>query len=234
MYADKLYSLCDEALLEYYYQTRNYKAFQLLYQRYKNPLFRYCIQISQARGCQLLEDLWNEILETPPKLAGRRLSNWFYIQINRRVRNGNLDTPVVTDGDEGAASHEREKIQQTLQHPLLNAVQQLPRQERNILLLHRECELSLATVADIERLSLQRCREKLHSALQALEITLHGSAHKPWKIAVQEESTPVPQPQLESARIGIWQRITEKVQGWLASSRAGRRHHSASGVEKIA
>ncbi|WP_288132348.1 sigma-70 family RNA polymerase sigma factor [Microbulbifer sp.] len=234
MYADKLYGLTDEALLNHYHQTRNLNAFKLLYKRHNNQLFRYCIQISQARGCQLLEDLWREILEAPPKLSGRRLNNWFYIQINRRLQCGEFSGDRDYKQGKKIDAELKQQIQTALKDTVFNAVQKLPRPHRNIFLLHRECRLSLATIADIERLSLKECRDLLHSAFELIETTLHGSPHKPWKTELAENLDCAAKLPVEDTDIGIWERIKEKVRVWSAPPVAGREDHPVGGTEKIA
>lgn len=162
--------LDDEALLEYYHATRNLEAFRQLYVRYKDCLYRYCTQMNFAGTGAILEELWCDLLERPPELRGRLLRTWLFIRTDRLLRNyagSDPDTPRETP---------------TPDNPLLRGLQQLPRIERNILLLHLECQLPLATVADIEKLSLKTCREHFQRGRERLEEILHGPKRQPWRI----------------------------------------------------
>jgi DNA-directed RNA polymerase specialized sigma24 family protein len=164
-----LHQLSDEALLDYYHSTRNIRVFRLLYARHKDKLYRYCSQMNLAAAGSVLEELWKSILERPPQLCGRLLRSWLFIQVNKLLCNAteqNPDTPAETSVPDSK---------------LLAALQKLPRIERNILLLHTECRLPLTTIADIERISLKKCREHYHNGGERLETLLNGSRRQPWR-----------------------------------------------------
>ncbi|WP_193165876.1 RNA polymerase sigma factor [Microbulbifer hainanensis] len=162
--------LSDEALLDYYHSTRNIKAFRQLYARHKDCLYRYCTQMNFAGAASVLEELWRGLLERPPQLCGRLLRSWLFIRVNKLLRN-------YAGADPDAKQNSLLPDSQ-----LLQGIQQLSRTERNILLLHLECELPLATVADIEKISLKSCREHYRSGKDKLDEFLHGSKRKPWRI----------------------------------------------------
>ncbi|SEA50250.1 RNA polymerase sigma factor [Microbulbifer marinus] len=169
--------LDDESLLEYYHSTRSPNAFRQLYARYKDSLYRYCTQMNLTGADSVLEALWSSLLESPPQLHGRRLRSWLFIRTNSLLRNYAGQDP---DSSQPAPMQDNK---------LLAGIQQLPRIERNILLLHMECELPLATVADIEKLSLKKCRELYHQGKERLEEIIHGSHRRPWRIEEVEEVT---------------------------------------------
>lgn len=170
MFRKDFQHLDDEALLEYYHATRNLAAFRQLYARYKDTLYRYCTQMNFSGAGAVLEELWRNLLERPPELCGRLLRTWLFIRADRLLRNYAGSDPEIQPGDP------------TPDNPLLNGLQQLPRIERNILLLHLECQMPLATVADIERLSLKRCREHYQRGRERLDEILHGPKRQPWRI----------------------------------------------------
>ncbi|WP_346839416.1 sigma factor-like helix-turn-helix DNA-binding protein [Microbulbifer sp. SAOS-129_SWC] len=161
--------LSDEALLDYYHSTRNLKAFRQLYARHKDSLYRYCSQMCAASAAGVLEELWRSLLERPPQLCGRLLRSWLFIRLNKLLRN-------CTDTDN------REPAPALVDDTLLCGIQQLPRIQRNVLLLHLECELPLATVADIESISLAACRDHYHRGREHLDEILHGPKRQPWRI----------------------------------------------------
>lgn len=162
--------LSDEALLEYYHSSRNFDAFCLLYERHKDSLYRYCAQMDLSLASVLLEELWKNLLEKPPRLGGRLLKSWLFIHINKLLR------VHVQQGVEDQAQR------QHFHGGMLGHIQQLSRVERNILLLHMECQLPLATVADIERISLKKCRAHYQDGKRKLDEFLHGPARQPWRI----------------------------------------------------
>ena len=180
MFADKLCNLSDEALLTHYYRTRDFKAFRLIYLRHKDCLFRYCAQMSRKHCNSILESLWANLLEQPPKLGGRLLRNWLFIQAYRLLQSGNFNS---TDGD-GPDTEALEVLLGTdskaAPASILHAVQKLSRQERNVFLLHTECGLSLAAVADLERLTLKQCLALFHQSRSNIEYLINGRPRRAW------------------------------------------------------
>nr|WP_158217369.1 sigma-70 family RNA polymerase sigma factor [Microbulbifer agarilyticus] len=178
MFADKLCSLSDEDLIQQYYHTRNRQAFREIFHRYKEPLFRYCAQMDLARCTALMENFWLTLLSEPPLLERQQLKNWLYIRVNRLLNSACGDVTSEINSQETTLQNAFE------QSDMLKALQQLPRRQRNIFLLYKQCGLSLATVADIERISLAVCRQELADGSNSLEFNLHGSARKPWVSSV--------------------------------------------------
>lgn len=176
MFANKLCSLSDEDLVNQYCVTRSQKVFREIYRRYRDPLFRYCAQMAPRQCVLLMEHFWNAFLQAPPDLCERRLKNWLYVRINRLLQIPDAPPQIAAADDESLCS--------ALENSdVLRAIQQLPRRERNVFLLFTECGLSLATVADIEKLPLVLCRNLLQQSRQAVQLAVHGSARKPWKSA---------------------------------------------------
>ncbi|WP_444930239.1 RNA polymerase sigma factor [Microbulbifer sp. SSSA002] len=173
----ELCHLSDEVLFQHYKDTRNPSVFRLLYDRHKDSLYRYCLQMAPSSTTPLLQQLWRGLLENPPELHGRRLKNWLFIHINKRLKQEYFSNLKVAE--EEVQSHNR----------VLFAIQKLPTQLRNVLLLHMECKLPLVTVADIERLSLHKCRSLYYQARAMLEEYIDGAERKPWQVEVIEESS---------------------------------------------
>lgn len=198
MFADKLCSLSDEDLVSKYFVTHSQRIFREIYRRYRDPLFRYCAQMAPQKCEPLMENFWRTFMHTPPRLSDRRLKNWLFIHINRLLQNA--------DALPETAIAESESLRSALDNSdILRAIQQLPLRERNIFLLFTECGLSLATIADIEKLPLSLCRNFLQQSRQAVTLAIHGSMRKPWKSAatLAKEAAAVAEAQQEAAQQGI-------------------------------
>ncbi|WP_226667666.1 sigma factor-like helix-turn-helix DNA-binding protein [Microbulbifer aggregans] len=184
MFADKLCSLSDEALLTHYHSTREFKAFKLIYLRHKDRLYRYCIQISRRNCASVLEQLWSNLLERPPKLGGRQLRNWLYIQANRLLQSGTCSATGEEDRRTASADDLAKDALSTgdpSRARFLNALQKLPRVQRNVFLLHVECGLSLGLIADIERLPLKTCAAHYRQSRESLATFINGQPRRAWK-----------------------------------------------------
>ncbi|WP_444915924.1 RNA polymerase sigma factor [Microbulbifer sp. TRSA007] len=171
----ELRQLSDEALFQYYKESRKPAVFRQLYGRHKDSLYRYCMQMAPSSTTLLLQKLWRGLLENPPELHGRLLKSWLYIQVNKLLKL------------EEFSSSKKSAQESPQQNRILAAIQNLPSQLRNVLLLHMECKLPLATVADIEQLSLNKCRTLYHRARTALDEAIYGSERRPWQVEVIEE-----------------------------------------------
>jgi len=170
----KLYQqLSDEDLLDHYHSTRNVKAFRHLYMRHKDALYRYCSQLNQPATDSVLQQLWEGLLERPPELCGRMLRTWIFIRVNKLLEEMAEVTPDL---------NVEIQTNQTGQSKVLTAIQQLPRIEKNIFLLHNECRLPLATVADIENLTLSKCRQYYRAGKEKIEEFLFGPKRQPWRV----------------------------------------------------
>lgn len=186
MFADNSCSLSDEDLLVQYHDLRGQKVFREIYRRYKDPLFRYCAQMAPESCVEILETLWSDFLQSPPRLFDRTLKNWLYIQLNKMMQIQAVEEAkhtAVEGGTEDLAKSVSDGALRTAfeESEVLRTIQQLSHRQRNVLLLFSECQLSLATVADIEKITLAQCRQALGEGKQAMDIALHGAPHKPWK-----------------------------------------------------
>lgn len=204
MFADKLYTLSDEALLTHYHQTRELKAFKLIYLRHKDCLYRYCVQMSRRHCSKILQSLWSSLLEQPPKLGGRLLRSWLFIQANRLMQGGDFNAPAPEDLQPEDGSSDTFATSNPKQAQFLQAIQQLPRLQRNVFLLHAECGLSLASIADIERLSLKQCTEHFRESKNSLEVLIYGHPRRRWqtsrsKRSVSERAS-IPQTEVKAAK----------------------------------
>lgn len=165
--------MSDEDLLDHYHSTRSVKAFRHLYMRHKDALYRYCSQINQTAADSTLQKLWEGLLERPPELCGRMFRTWIFIRVNKLLEKAAEVAP---------GSDAETQTNQINQSKVLTAIQQLPRLEKNIFLLHNECRLSLATVADIENLTLSKCRQYYRAGKEKIEEFLFGPKRQPWRV----------------------------------------------------
>lgn len=174
-------NLSDEALLDYYHSTRNLRAFRQLYSRHKDSLYRYCAQMNFSAASTVVEQLWHSLLERPPELCGRLLRNWLFIRASQLLTQSASDTGQNREPEESPVA-DAAQMAPGESSALLAAMQQLPRIERNIVLLHMECRLPLATIADIERISLKKCRGFYQQGKDRLREILHGPVRQPWQV----------------------------------------------------
>lgn len=161
------------------YRDGELGAFEHLYARHKDALYRYLL-----RGCsqpesaaEMFQDVWANLIRTRHRYEPRaKFTTWLYrIAHNRLVDHLRLqprvpqpldDTIVVT-----AAEHERPDAQALAgerRQRLLMALGALPPEQREAFLLHEEGGLTLEQIAEVNGVGRETIKSRLRYALAKL------------------------------------------------------------------
>lgn len=171
----------DEALM-LRYRDGDAKAFELLYQRHKGPMYRYLLRQcgSRALAEELFQDVWTRLIQARSRYVVKAgFTTWlFRIAHNRLVDHyrrqahgvvmtacaGPLPEPPV------AASQEPENRvhgEQRLQR-LLTLLEALPDEQREAFLLREEAGLSVAEIGRVTGTARETAKSRLRYAVQRL------------------------------------------------------------------
>ena len=161
------------------------RAFELLYGRYRGPLYSYLFHAvgERALADDLYQDVWSRIIDARDRFrrdAGFR--RWaFRIAHNRLVdhwrsrgREPGFDVDALEtqpDGDELAPDRRLEAEHQAAR--LRAALLQLPVEQREAFLLQREAGLSLEQIAERERVGRETVKSRLRYAVARLRTLLN-------------------------------------------------------------
>jgi RNA polymerase sigma-70 factor, ECF subfamily len=159
-------------------------AFQILYERYRDPIFRFAYRLlgSVEAAEDVTHDCFLSLIKAPRRFDSNKASLRTYIYSAARnqaaKRYGNLERETAIDEltDEPAASDRHEPMQKVLDDELASevgrAIASLPPLQREALVLFEYEELSLAEIAAIVgvdantvKARLFRAREKLRNRL---------------------------------------------------------------------
>jgi RNA polymerase sigma-70 factor (ECF subfamily) len=172
----------DEALMAAY-AGGDVSAFERLYARYRGPLYRYILrQVGDAPTANdLYQGSWEKIIKAREKYsASAPFKAWMYriahnhlVDHFRRIRplaelspenmaSGNPGPEQVAMGAQAAAS-------------LTEAVLQLPREQREALLLKLESGLDLQSIAEVTGVNPETAKSRLRYALGKLRNSLAGA-----------------------------------------------------------
>ncbi|NTW01234.1 MAG: sigma-70 family RNA polymerase sigma factor [Oscillochloris sp.] len=180
-------------------QQGDQRAFDVLYDRFADPLFRYvyarCGDAATAED--LLGDLWVRVVERlesfrlPPSGAEPAFAAWLYriahnlvIDNFRRKESGNIPlNPDVTDSD---PTPDEYAISGDERRELRQAIEQLTPDQREVILLRFIEERSNAEVAALTGRSEGAVKVMQHRALGALARLLGGN-RRPKPINRREE-----------------------------------------------
>lgn len=159
------------------YAAGDTAAFDRLYEHFRAPLYRYILR--QVRDPVSSNDLYQQCWEKVIKgrLAYRSKSP-FPAWLFRIARNTVIDhfrrqqpglTDDLTDLRSDAAGPEAEFLAVEEHGQLVAAIDALPAEQREVVLLRLEAGLDLAAIADITGSNPETCKSRLRYALAKLQ-----------------------------------------------------------------
>jgi RNA polymerase sigma-70 factor (ECF subfamily) len=160
-------------------------AFELLYARHRGPLYRFLLRQlrDNALADEFFQDVWQRVIAArqgwKPEAA---FSTWLYRiahnRLNDHWRGLKHRPPAPEDGDERAArvpdptTPERELSEFEQRRRLQLAIEELPEEQREAVLLRLEQELSLDEIGAITGVGRETVKSRLRYALDKLRARL--------------------------------------------------------------
>ncbi|MEO8161375.1 MAG: RNA polymerase sigma factor [Arenimonas sp.] len=161
-------------------------AFELLYSRHRGPLFRFMLHQVREHGTaeELYQDVWQRVIAARRRYAPEaKFSTWlFQIAHNRLTdhwRSLAHRPPAPIDAEERIV---READPQTPERTLSAfeerrrlqlALEELPEEQREVVLLRLEQELSLERIGEITGVGRETVKSRLRYALDKLRQRLN-------------------------------------------------------------
>lgn len=167
------------------YGTGDVGAFQTLYSRHRGPLFRHLgRQVRDtALAEELFQDVWQRVITARERYRpDAKFSTWLYqIAHNRvadhwRAKQHRPDAPG--DADEQAAripdpqTPDRQLSAFEERRRLQLALEELPEDQREVVLLRLEQELSLEEIGEITGVGRETAKSRLRYAMDKLRARL--------------------------------------------------------------
>jgi RNA polymerase sigma factor (sigma-70 family) len=178
----------DESLM-LAYQAGNEQAFAHLYQRYRQPLFAYLVKSigHQAQAEEVFQELWLSLIRQRERytvsasfrtyifcIAHTRLMD-FYRRQGKLAANDTLE-----DDSEIAACASYEPHTQFEEAKLLERLQfclkQLPDEQRAVMVLKLESELSLQSIAEQLNVAFETLKSRFRYAQAKLQRCVGGES----------------------------------------------------------
>lgn len=155
-------------------------AFERLYRRHKDALYRYFLRhVETADAGELFQDVWQKLIQAR---GGYRsdapFAAWLYrIAHNRLVDHWRRARPhdeLPADAvDADARGPESQVEQDDTARRLLAALARLPAEQREIIVLREERNLTLEQIADIQGVGRETVKSRLRYALAKLREAFH-------------------------------------------------------------
>ncbi len=156
-------------------QNGDREAFACVYQELKQPVYTICYRITQSRETaeDITHDVFVKLFRSPPDTSVKNMRAWIFQMarnlavdvLRRNARTAEQDSP-------GSVEDICEPIH--LRMDVESALGQLPRQEREILTLHLNAELSFKEISHVTGLSSAAVYRKYRKALKSIQAELNG------------------------------------------------------------
>ncbi len=148
-------------------------AFAELYRRYQPVFFTYAARRIGDRAHDLVQAVFERILNALPSYRGPRFFSWAYrICANLVVDELRRSRPergwTVADEEPSAATPEEELIARRRAVRIHRAIAQLPESHRNVFLLARVDGLSYAEIADLLAIPEGTVKSRMFKAVRAV------------------------------------------------------------------
>jgi RNA polymerase sigma-70 factor (ECF subfamily) len=178
----------DEALMRAWVEG-DVTAFDQLYSRHRGRLYRYLLRQlrDQATADELFQDVWQRVISArvgwKPEAA---FSTWLFRIAHNRLadhwRASSYRPPAPADADERAAripdpdTPERTLSEFEQRRLLQLALDALPAEQREVLLLRLEQELTLEEIGAITGVGRETVKSRLRYAMEKLRARLPDEA----------------------------------------------------------
>lgn len=161
------------------YQRGDAAAFETLYRRHRDPVFRYFLRgcSDRERAAEMFQDVWASVVRSHASWQPRaKFTTWlFRLAHNRLVddyRLARLSTePLEADLPVSAPSHEQPEAQLSGQQKaqrILQVIQSLPPEQREAFVMQQESGMSLDQIGEATGVGRETVKSRLRYALAKL------------------------------------------------------------------
>jgi RNA polymerase sigma-70 factor (ECF subfamily) len=165
------------------YAKGDAEAFDLLYERYRGPLYRFILR--QAKDPVLANDLYQLCWEKLVKNRGKYRAQspfpaWLFLLARNTVidhfrRPANSDVNELPDLPSNTHGPEQSALESETERSLANAISGLPSEQREVVLLRLEGGFDLAAIAEITGVGAETCKSRLRYAIARLKSEMQNS-----------------------------------------------------------
>lgn len=178
-YAAPMTANPTDAALMFRYRDGDTQAFELLYRRHNDALYRYLLRLSLNRATaeDLYQEVWSRIIKSRDRYRPTakfttylyRIAHNCFIDFVRRNKRYASDMQVddadlVDTRDLPEDQAERQRFRQRL----FSALGQLPAEQRDVFLLHEEAGLNLDEIAVTTGVNRETAKSRLRYANKKL------------------------------------------------------------------
>lgn len=182
-YAHRMSPNTEDSALMLRYKDGDIAAFETLYRRHNDSLYRYLLRLSRDRDAaeDVFQEVWSKIIKSRGNYRPtakfstflfRVAHNCFidYIRRNKRhTHSGAIDPDTRPHpADEPELTTEKEFARQRMS----DALRTLPEEQRDVFLLHEEAGLSIDAIATTTGVNRETAKSRLRYAVRKLQVAL--------------------------------------------------------------
>jgi len=195
-------AVTDDATLMLRYRDGDARAFELLYERHKGPLYRYLQRMCGRREVadDLFQEVWSKVIASRSRYEVRAQFNTFLFRIAHNCavdyfrRSGRPHESAAQDVGElaeeiGAAEHERPDAalsEEQVRSDFRRALAELPPEQRDVFVLYEESGLTLEEIGRITGVAMETAKSRLRYAVGKLRTALRQ--HRPQQLEPSVQS----------------------------------------------
>ena len=192
----------DDAALMLRYRDGDARAFEILYERHKGPLYRYLQRMCGRREIadDLFQEVWSKVIASRGRYEARAQFNTFLFRIAHNCavdyfrRNGRPHEGAAQDVDDlaeqlGAVEHEQPDAalsEAQVRSDFRRALAELPPEQRDVFVLYEESGLTLEEIGRITGVAMETAKSRLRYAVGKLRTALRQ--HRPRQLEPSVQS----------------------------------------------
>ena len=195
-YADSMDTSLEDSALMLRYKDGDATAFETLYLRHNDSLYRYLLRLSlnAATAEDLYQEVWSKIIRTRERYRPtakfttflyRVAHNCFIDHVRRNKRYAVATDAIVESVADSADPLDVSAEKSLAKRKLHVALQLLPDEQRDAFLLHEEAGLNLDAIAHVTGANRETVKSRLRYATGKLRVALAG----PLQSAPPEDSS---------------------------------------------
>ena len=172
----------DDELMQRYARG-DAAAFDVLYERHKAAVYRYCLrQLPRDVADEAHQEVWMALIKARARYVPQgQFKSWlFTLAHNTMLNRARAEMKHADPNEQDVAQDnwvpEQEQDQQALSQRLLRLIRGLPHHQRDALMLQYEGGFSLDDIAQITATSKEGVKSRLRYAMSKLRAQMGGEA----------------------------------------------------------
>lgn len=182
-YARPMDNVPEDSALMLRYRDGDVAAFEVLYRRHKDAVFRYLLRLCQHRDTaeDVFQDVWGKIVKARDSYRPTakfstflyRVAHNCFIDHIRRNKRHTQTAAVEPDSQPDPADLPEVETERSLARRRLEvALQELPEEQRDVFLLSEEAGLSLDQIASVTDSNRETAKSRLRYAVNKLRVAI--------------------------------------------------------------